>query len=183
MPETRWETYVEIVATVSPDKLLVRLVRILDEAGYKLVDVDEEARRVMFKAPLTSGAGLASLLEWFSSGSFEAKLGRSVIQVDLRRAARALRSRGYSVETYRNRLLLFKAGEGFSFLGELKPGKLLGKYCKETLSARISPFEVPPSLCSYSLEVLRSPEFLEEARLRLMNLYRDIVEILESLDT
>ena len=183
MPGTRWETYVEIVATVSPDKLLVRLVRILGGAGYKLVDVDEEARRVMFKAPLTRAEELAGLLEWFSSGSLEVKLGRRVKRVDLKRAARALRSRGYSVETYGGRLLLFKAGQGFSFLGELKPGKLLGKYCKETLSTRISPFEVPPSLCSYSLEVLQNPGFLEEAKLRLMSLYSDIVGILESLDT
>ncbi len=183
MPETRWETYVEIVATVSPDKLLVRLVRILGEAGYKLVDVDEETRRVVFKAPLNRAEELADLLGWFSSGSLEVKLGRRIKRVDLKRAARTLRSKGFLVETYRNRILLFKAGQGFSFLGELKPGKLLGKYCKETVSALISPFEVPPSLCSYSLDVLRNPEFLEQAGLRLMSLYSDIVEILEGLDT
>ena len=182
MTKASWETYIEVVATISPDRLLVRIVRVLGEAGCKLVDVDEEARRVLFKIPFEHAARIAEYLDWFSAGSVEFKLGKRLRHFSFRQAARALRSRGYIVEPYRGRILIFKPAEGFSFLGEIKAGKLLGKYCKGTLAAYMSPYEVPPSLCMHSLETLRNQAFLEQVRLRLMRVYSDIVEILETLD-
>lgn len=74
MRRLRFSYYMDVVVRVRDDRLLVKFIGALKDAGASIMDVNEEERRVFFKASLDLVDRISSLLDEYAySAMYEVK--------------------------------------------------------------------------------------------------------------
>jgi len=97
---------------VRPDRLLVRAVRLVESAGGRVLDVDEERRVVRANLPVRAVERLSRELEELLSGSGVEVKVTCRYRASLGETARMLRRRGFLVELAGGRLLAYGVAGG-----------------------------------------------------------------------
>lgn len=135
----RLYTYVSGSMVVRNDVAFLTVVERMRDAGIEVVDFDEEARRIVFRASTRLVGILGIFLKRYAAS----------YTVEVKASARgSLRSwpRGFRKVRVGDRVLFFvECGDGLGVWGEYRGRRLLLKLCRSGLA--VDPAQMPSSLC------------------------------------